>query len=60
MQFGFVKLGSSGSTFVVESYPVKLMFSDILLTFFTVVVISAVASFLPSRVAAKSAISFKD
>jgi lipoprotein-releasing system permease protein len=60
MQFGCVKLGSSGSTFVVESYPVKLMFTDILLTFFTVVIISAIASFLPSRVAAKSPMSFKE
>lgn len=60
MQFGFVKLGSSGSTFVVDAYPVKLLFSDILLTFFTVMVIAAVASFMPSRIAAKSAISFKD
>ncbi len=60
IHFGFVKLGSSSSTFVVDAYPVKLLFSDVLLTFFTVMNIAAVASFLPSRVAAKSPLNFNE
>ena len=47
MKYGFVKLGTSGSTFVVDAYPVVLKFSDVVLAFFTVVVISGLASFIP-------------
>jgi lipoprotein-releasing system permease protein len=59
MKYGFVKLGTSGSTFVVDAYPVILKFSDVVLAFFTVVVISGLASFIPSRRAAKGNMEFK-
>ncbi len=59
MKYGFVKLGTSGSTFVVDAYPVVLKFSDVVLAFFTVVVISGLASFIPSRRAAKGNMEFK-
>ncbi|HEY0262234.1 MAG TPA: FtsX-like permease family protein [Chitinophagales bacterium] len=52
--FGFVKLGNPNSVFVVDAYPVKLKFNDLVLTFATVVGISALASFFPARQAAKS------
>jgi len=59
MKFGFVKLGGSGATFVVEAYPVVLKASDILLTLLTVVFISLLAAYFPARSAAKSEINFQ-
>ena len=47
-KFGIVKLPGDGS-FVINSYPVKLMFSDIILVFTTVSIIGFFASWYPIR-----------
>lgn len=50
-RYGIVGLGDSGS-FVVDAYPVSVHFTDVLLVFVTVVVVSAVSVWLPVRVLA--------
>jgi len=47
-QFGLVKLQGSGS-FIMESYPVKLMATDLLYVFLTISVIGAAAAWLPVK-----------
>jgi len=49
MRYGFVKLGQSEGTFVVDAYPVSVQASDLLLTFVTVLVVSLIAVWLPVR-----------
>lgn len=49
IQFGFVKLQGSGS-FVIDAYPVKLVFIDIALVMLTVSVIGFITSLIPVRV----------
>jgi lipoprotein-releasing system permease protein len=46
--FGLVKLQGSGS-FIMESYPVKLMASDLIYVFITISVIGATAAWLPVK-----------
>lgn len=55
--FGFIGLPSNGG-FVIDSYPVHILFKDIVLSFFMVVVISIIASFYPAKKAAEEAFSF--
>ena len=50
--YGFLKLDSMG-TFVVNNYPVKIVWTDLLLTLATVVVIGLVASWYPNRLFTK-------
>ena len=45
--FGFVKLGSPGNTFVVNTYPVSMQPFDFLFVFFTVVLIGFIAAWYP-------------
>jgi lipoprotein-releasing system permease protein len=45
--FGFVKLGSMGSTFVVSAYPVHLQAADFIFVFLTVLVIGFLAALYP-------------
>ena len=45
--FGFVKLGSMGSTFVVSSYPVNMQLPDFVFIFLTVMVIGLLATWYP-------------
>jgi lipoprotein-releasing system permease protein len=45
--FGFVKLGSMGSTFVVDAYPVNMQSMDFLFIFLTVMVIGLLATWYP-------------
>jgi lipoprotein-releasing system permease protein len=52
IQFGIVKLQSTG-TFVIDTYPVKIEFTDILLVLATVVVIGFITSYIPVRVVSK-------
>lgn len=47
-KFGFITLGDSGS-YVVDAYPVKLVFSDILWIMVTVILIGYIASYFPVR-----------
>lgn len=49
--FGWLKL--PGETFVVDAYPVDLRGADLLLIFSTVVIIAALTSAYPARLAAK-------
>lgn len=49
IRYGFVKLQGSG-TFVIDAYPVKIVFRDILLVMLTVFFISFVTSWIPVRV----------
>lgn len=48
IQFGWVKIASA-STFVVQSYPVKIILSDFLLVFVTVICVSFLAILFPVR-----------
>jgi lipoprotein-releasing system permease protein len=48
IQFEPIKLGSSGS-FIVDAYPVKLIWTDFLLIFLTVVCIGYIAAWYPVR-----------
>lgn len=51
--FGFVKLGGEGSTFVVDTYPIQLQLSDVILTFFVSLFIGWLASIYPSLMSKK-------
>jgi lipoprotein-releasing system permease protein len=46
-QYGFVKLGSANSTFVVSAYPVHMQIQDFIFVFFTVLLIGSVATWYP-------------
>lgn len=46
-KFGFVKLGSANSTFVVSAYPVHMQVQDFIFVFFTVLLIGAIATWYP-------------
>lgn len=52
IRYGLVKLEGSGS-FIIDAYPVKILFSDILLVFFTVLVIGFLTSLIPVKVISK-------
>lgn len=47
--FGFVKLGASEGTFLVDAYPVSVHATDVLLIFLTVLVVSFFAVWFPVR-----------
>jgi lipoprotein-releasing system permease protein len=47
--FGLVSLGSSSGNFVVDSYPVSMHASDIVLIFFTVLAVGYIAVWYPVR-----------
>lgn len=47
--FGFVSMGSSAGSFIVEAYPVSVHAIDILLVFVTVVVVGWLTVFFPVR-----------
>ncbi len=51
-KYKLVKLGGSDN-FLLDAYPVKVVFTDFLLVLFTVFIISAIASWLPASKAAK-------
>jgi lipoprotein-releasing system permease protein len=48
-QFGFIRLPGSGS-FVVDAYPVKMIFTDFMLVTLMVGVIGLIASYIPIRI----------
>ena len=52
IKYGFVRLEGSGS-FIIDAYPVKILLSDILLVFFTVLGIGFATSWIPVRVISK-------
>jgi len=45
--WGFIKLGDSSGAFIVDSYPVKVLYSDILLILFTVLVVGFLSVWYP-------------
>jgi len=47
IRFGFVRLGSDDSTFVVSAYPVAMQVKDFLVVFFTVIAIGLAATWYP-------------
>lgn len=55
--FGFIGLPSNGG-FVIDAYPVHILFKDIVLSFLMVVIISIIASVYPAKKAAEEAFSF--
>ncbi len=48
-QFGIIKLGNEGSTFVIDAYPVAMQFTDFIFTISVVAVIGVIASWIPAR-----------
>jgi lipoprotein-releasing system permease protein len=50
--FGLIGLGGDGQ-FVVSAYPVRVKFTDIVLVFFSVAVVSAISVWLPIRLVNK-------
>lgn len=52
IKFGIVTLGGSG-TFVIDAYPVKVVFVDILLVLLTVLIIGFLTTQIPVRVISK-------
>ena len=52
-QFGFVRLGSSEGSFVVDAYPVSVHPWDIVLIFFTVIAVGYLSVWYPVRYFAK-------
>ncbi len=48
-EFGFISLGGGNGQFVVDAYPVKVHFTDILLIFITVVSVGFLAVWYPVR-----------
>lgn len=52
-QYGFVKMGSGDSNFVLNAYPVSVHYSDILIIFLTVIVAGWLAVYYPVRAFAK-------
>jgi len=53
LTYGFVKLGSSDSTFVVSAYPIAFNAWDFVVVFFTVLVLGFLASWYPAYMANK-------
>lgn len=47
--FGFVHMGDSSGTFVVNAYPVSVHYSDVLIVFVTVLVVGWAAAWYPVR-----------
>ena len=45
--FGFIKLGATAGTFIVDAYPVEVMWTDVLIVFFTVVVVGFLTVLYP-------------
>ncbi len=53
-QFGFVRMGSSDGTFIVNAYPVSVHYLDVLFIFVTVIVAGWLAVWYPVRTFAKN------
>ena len=57
IQFKLIPL--EGGTFIIDYYPVKMIFSDFLLVAVTVFIVSLLAAWIPSRKAAMQFFSLK-
>ena len=49
MEFGIIKLASTAGTYLVDAYPVSLVFSDVALIFLTVISMGFAASYIATR-----------
>ena len=47
--FGFISLGESSGNFVIDSYPVSVHLWDVVLVFFTVMIVGYIAMWYPVR-----------
>ncbi|MCH5311752.1 MAG: ABC transporter permease [Prevotella sp.] len=56
-QYGLVKLGTSSGSFIIDAYPVSVHPEDIVVIFFTVVLVGFVAVWYPVRYFAKRLIN---
>lgn len=52
-QYGFVRLGDAEGSFIVDSYPVSVHYTDVLLIFITVVTVGWIAVWYPVRYLSK-------
>ena len=49
MEFGIIKLASTAGTYLVDAYPVNLVFSDVFIIFLTVISMGFFASYIATR-----------
>jgi ABC-type lipoprotein release transport system permease subunit len=49
MEFGIIKLASTSGTYLVDAYPVKLVFTDVVLIFLTILSMGFAASYIATR-----------
>lgn len=49
MEFGIIKLASTSGTYLVDAYPVNLVFSDVIVIFLTVISMGFFASYIATR-----------
>ena len=53
-QFGLISMGNSAGSFIVEAYPVSVHYGDILLIFFTVLIIGWISVWYPVHYLSKN------
>lgn len=56
-QFGFVRLGDSEGSFIVDAYPVSVHYTDVAIIFFTVIAVGWLAVWYPVRALSKRLLS---
>lgn len=56
-QYGFVRLGDSEGSFIVDAYPVSVHYSDVAIIFVTVIAVSWLAVWYPVRALSKRLLS---
>ena len=52
-EFGIIELGEAGTSFVIDAYPVRVVFTDILTVFITVLAMGFLAAWYPVHYLAK-------
>jgi len=55
MKFGWLKLGGDSAQFIVDSYPVRVAATDMMIVFLSVVAIGLLSSLYPAIQAGKDA-----
>jgi lipoprotein-releasing system permease protein len=58
-KYGLISIGGS-EEFMIQKYPVKFIFSDLFLVFFTVMIISVITGWLTSAQSKNASESIKD
>lgn len=56
-QYGFVRLGDSEGSFIVDAYPVSVHYSDVAIIFVTVIAVGCLAVWYPVRALSKRLLS---